>query len=621
MSLKHVFLVFGFCVGVAYSVFAKLPSKNLPDPYIIDFVVTALLDTIPLKDRKGDFITDKQKNPFDITTKEIVQKVEYDPVSGHYIIYEKIGNEFYRTPTYMTFEEYLDYKSKEQEKEYFNSLAGIKSDKKSRSGKIDPMDKVELTNSLIDRLFGGTEVNIKPQGTVDLSIGWLYSRRDDPSLPITAQRQSQPDFPTPLIKMNVDGKIGKKLDLGFNYDTQSQFDFDRQIKLAFDSDAFSEDDIIKKIEAGNVSLPLRGNLIQGAQSLFGLKTELQFGRLRVTGLLSQQRSRANNIKVENGASIQEFEIYPDDYDENRHFFISHYNRNTYERALSTLPFINTSHQIAQIEVWISDDRPEYQDNSTMVAAISDLGEPDPSKFTSNPSFFSPNGNTKDETGIPIPRNGANTIYAQILQSPNIVDIDKVNSQLTSFGLKQTQDFEVFRGRRLSSSEYTYHPKLGTLSLNIRLRPNQVLGVAYNYYYTTICDTLFQVGQLSASSVQPGDQTDTTRVEPPKVHFLKLLKSTNQVTKIRKNNQLVVAPMWDLMMKNVYPLRTTSLNQQDFEFDIFFEDDRKDGTLKKYIPEENLDKLPLLQLFNLDRLNRFGDPQPDALAIRDSDLAD
>ncbi len=611
MSLKQVFLVLGFSFGVVFTMFGKLPSKNLPDPYTNDFVATSLVDTIPLKDRTGDFITDKQNNPFDITTKEIVQKVEYDPVTGHYIIYEKIGNEFYRTPTYMTFEEYLDYKSKEQEKDYFNSLAGIKSDKKSRSGKIDPMDKVELKNSLIDRLFGGTEVNIKPQGTVDLSIGWLYSRRDDPSLPITAQRQSQPDFPTPLIKMNVDGKIGKKLDLGFNYDTQSQFDFDRQIKLAFDSDAFSEDDIIKKIEAGNVSLPLRGNLIQGAQSLFGLKTELQFGRLRVTGLLSQQKSKANNIKVENGASIQEFEIYPDDYDENRHFFISHYNRNTYERSLSTLPFINTSHQIAQIEVWISDDRPEYQDNSTMVAAISDLGEPDKDRFTSNPSFFGFNGDAKDETGIPLPRNAANNIYAQILQSPNIVDIDKVNIQLSAIGLKQTRDFEVFRGRRLSTSEYTYQPKLGTLSLNIRLRPNQVLGVAYNYYYTTICDTLFQVGQLSASSVQPGDQTDTTRVEPPKVHFVKLLKSTNQVTKsLNSQGKLVNAPMWDLMMKNVYPLRTTSLNQQDFEFDIFYEDDRKDGTLKKYIPEPNLDKLPLLQLFNLDRLNRFGDPQPD-----------
>ncbi|MBP6566482.1 MAG: cell surface protein SprA [Saprospiraceae bacterium] len=604
MSLKQLFLIFGLSFGAVLSLFGKLPSRNLPDPYTTDISLTSpLTDTIPLLDRKGDYITDKQNNPFDITTKEINQKVEFDPATGNYIIMEKIGDQYYRTPTYMTFDEYMDYMAKEQERKYFNTLAGIKSDKKSRSGKIDPMDKIDLQNSLIDRLFGGTEVNIQPQGSVDLSVGWLYSRRDDPQLPIQAQRQSQPDFPTPLIKMNVDGKIGKKLDLGFNYDTQSTFDFDRQIKLAFDSDAFSEDDIIKKIEAGNVSLPLRGNLIQGAQSLFGLKTELQFGRLRLTALMSQQRSRANNIKVENGVSVQEFTITPNEYDENRHFFLSHYNRSSYERNLSNMPYIGTPHQIAQIEVWISDDRPEYQDNSTMVTAIADLGEPDATKFTSNPTLAQLNCQAKDDLENCLPRNAANDIYAKIIKSKDIVDIDEVARQLTGpeFNLRRTRDFEVFRGRRLSPSEYTFHPKLGTLSLNIRLRPNQVLGVAYNYYYTSNCDTLYQVGQLSASSVQPGSQTDTTRVEPPKVFFVKLLKSTNQTT---------TSPMWDLMMKNVYNLRTSQLNQQDFEFDVFYEDDFNDGSLKKYFPEDALKKLPLLQFFNLDRLNRFGDPQPD-----------
>ncbi|MBK9733712.1 MAG: cell surface protein SprA [Saprospiraceae bacterium] len=613
MRLKETFLIIGMCIGVVLTLFGKLPSKNLQDPYSNFDFANVDVDTIPLVDRKGDFITDKQNNPFDITSKEITQKVEYDPISGQYVIMEKIGDEYYRTPTYMTFEEYMAYKSKEQERQYFNSLAGIKSDKKSRTGKLDPMDKIDLQNSLIDRLFGGTEVNIQPQGSVDLSIGWLYSRRQDPQLPIRAQRQSQPDFPTPLIKMNVDGKIGKKLDLDFNYDTQSTFDFDRQIKLAFDSNAFSEDDIIKKIEAGNVSLPLRGNLIQGAQSLFGLKTELQFGKLRLTGLFSQQRGQANNVKVENGVSIQEFEIYPDGYDENRHFFLSHYNRETYERSLARLPFINTSHQIAQIEVYISDDRPEYQDNATMIAAISDLGEPDASKFTSDPSKRKINCNAQDETNLCLPRNGANDIYSGIIKSKDISDIDEVSRQLTGpgFGLIRTRDFEVFRGRRLSSSEFTYHPKLGTISINIRLRPNQVLGVSYNYYYTANCDTLYQVGQLAASSTRPGDQTDTTRVEPPKVIFTKMLKSTNQSTRIfNAQNELVASPTWDLMMKNVYPLNTTSLNAQDFEFDVYYEDDFKDGSIKKYIPFKGLDKLPLLQLFNLDRLNRFGDPQPD-----------
>ena len=610
MNMKQSFLFIVMLFGIVWSLFAKLPSKNLPDPYAQDFVPFSAIaiDTIPLEDRKGDYITDKKYNPFDITSTEIKQKVEYDPETGHYVIMEKIGDEYYRTPTYMTFDEYLDYIAGEQEKQYFNTLGGIKSSKKSKSGRIDPMDKIDLQNSLIDRLFGGTEVNIQPQGSVALSVGWLYSRREDPNLQINAQRQSQPDFPTPLIKMNVDGKIGKKLNLDFNYDTQSTFDFDRLTKISFDSDAFSEDDIIKKIEAGNVSLPLRGNLIQGAQSLFGIKTELQFGRLRLTGLVSQQRSKSNNIKIENGVSVQEFNISPNEYDENRHFFIGHYYRDSYESNLSKLPYIATSHQIAQIEVWVSDDRPEYQENSTMVAAIADLAEPDKTKATATSANTIFNNNSDDDDlGRKLPYNDANDIYKKLLNAGQIEDIDKVAKQLQSgaFNLKRTQDFEVFRGRKLSSSEFTYNPKLGTLSLSARLKPNQVLGVAYNYYFTANGNKIYQVGQIAANSIQPGDQTDTTRVEPAKVHFVKLLKSTNQATR---------SPMWDLMMKNVYNLRINSLNQQDFVFDVFYEDDLTDGSLKRYLPDSvttsKLAYVPLLQLFNLDRLNRAGDPQPD-----------
>jgi len=568
-------------------------------------------DTIPLKDRKGDFINDKNTNPFDITPSTIKQSVEYDPVTGQYIILEKIGDEYYRTPTYMTFEEYLEWKSKEQERKYFNSLAGIKSDKKSATGKVDPMDKVDIKNSLVDRLFGGSEVNIKPTGSVDLSIGWLYSRRNDPSLPILAQRQSIPEIRPPAIRMNVDGAIGKKLKLDFNYDTQANFNFDRIMKIAFDSDAFSEDDIIKKIEAGNVNLPLRGNLIKGAQSLFGVKTELQFARLRITALASQQRARTNNLKIQNGTNVTEFEIYPDDYDENRHFFISHFNRENYEQALSRLPYINTPFQIAQLEVWISDDRPEFQLNSTMVAAVADLGEPEKENFSSNPINTQTNCIAKDARGNCLPTNASNDLYTRILNNEDIVDIDKASRILQAqFGLQQSKDFEIFRGRKLNPSEYTYHPKLGFISLNNRLRPNQILGIAYNYYYTDNCDTLYQVGQLSASSLQFGDQTppvgvppDSAMVEPPKLHFIKLIKPINQNT---------TSPMWDLMMKNVYPLRTSQLNQQDFEFDIYYENDFNDGSLLKFIPEERFRKLPLLQVFNMDRLNRYGDPQADGI---------
>lgn len=571
--------------------------------------ISSVSDTIPLTDRKGDFITDKTYNPFDVFPSTIKQKVEYDPQTDQYIIYEKIGDEYYRTPSYMTFDEYMEWSAKQQETAYFNSLAGIKAEKKSESGKLDPMEKIDVSKSLVDRLFGGSEINIKPQGSVDLSVGWLYSRRSDPNLPVRAQRQSQPEIRQPAIRMNVNGSIGKKLNLDFNYDTQANFNFDQLMKIGFNSDAFSEDDIIKKIEAGNVNLPLRSNLIKGAQSLFGIKTELQFARLRLTALVSQQRARQNNLKVQNGNNVTEFEIYPDEYDENRHFFISHFNRSEYEKALERVPYIATSFQIAQIEVWISDDRPEFQANSTLVAAIADLGEGNP-EYMTNPNASSANCRVKTADQRCLPTNNANSLYAEIINDKDIVDIDKVSQRLQMRSLVQSRDFEVFRGRRLNSSEFTYHPKLGTISLNSRLRPNQVLAVAYNYYYTDKCDTLFQVGQLASSSIQYGDQTpppnsdpDTTTVASPKVHFVKLIKPINQNT---------TSPLWDLMMKNVYPLRTSQLNAQDFEFDIYYENDFGKGELLKYIPEPKLRKYPLLQAFNLDRLNRYSDPQPDGI---------
>jgi len=174
--------------------------------------------------------------------------------------------------------------------------------------------------------------------------------------PILTERQrNQGGFDFDMdIQMNVTGKIGDKLNLSTNYNTQATFDFENKMKLEYDSEAFSEDDIIKKIEAGNVSLPLRGSLIQGSQSLFGLKTELQFGRLRLTAIGSQQNSKQNELQIQGGSVLQDFMVAVDEYDENRHFFLSHYNRNTFEQALDNLPQINSLFRITQLEVWVTD---------------------------------------------------------------------------------------------------------------------------------------------------------------------------------------------------------------------------------------------------------------------------
>ncbi|MEO0734707.1 MAG: cell surface protein SprA, partial [Bacteroidota bacterium] len=320
-------------------------DRNAPQPATTNQLTSngsaATLDTLPpIQDRRRDFITDPNRNPIDLADPAVIQKtVEYDPETNRYIVREKMGDIDFRPPTYLTFEEYFRYRQEEQQKDYFDNLGGVGvRDEFVSIG--DPLADIELDPDVINNLFGGTEISIQPTGGVDLSFGLNYQFQDNPFIVERFRSNTIFDFDMD-IQMNVTGQIGDKLKLNTNYNTGATFNFDNQIKLDYNSEAFSEDDILRKIEAGDVSLPLRGSLIEGAQSLFGLKTELQFGHLKLTAIASQQRSQREKLTIEGGSQLAEFSVYADEYEENRHFFLSHYNRNVYEDGLRNLPQINT----------------------------------------------------------------------------------------------------------------------------------------------------------------------------------------------------------------------------------------------------------------------------------------
>lgn len=566
-------------------------NANLSDPYDLPHVQAAsLLDTLPpIKDRTEDFINAGSKSPFDLKDPKAIDKnVEYDPETGRYIITEKVGDNFFRMPTYLTFEEYMEYRRKQEMDNYFKQLNGVNIG--GASSALDPIANVDVKNSLIDRLFGGTNVNIQPQGSIDLTFGLDYQKLENPILPIRQQRQG-PLFRFDMnIQMNVTGQIGEKLNLSTRYNTNATFNFDNQIKLDYNSDNFSEDEILKKIEAGNVSLPLRGTLIQGAQSLFGIKTEMQFGHLRLTSILSQQQSKRENLQIQGGSQVQEFEVRADEYDENRHFFFSHYNRNTFEDALTNLPQIKSLFRIENIEVWLTNNRNEV-DNVRDIIAFADLGEPDnlvsPERIS--PSPMAP----RDIGGRPLPDNRSNSLYNDLLANSDTRSIDRsVNALQSQFGLQQAKDFEKVSARRLQPSEYTFHPELGYISLNINVQPNQVVGVAFQYSYN---GQTYKVGELS------NNQETTSSDSSLNVLFVKMLKSTTQRTDVST---------WDLMMKNVYSIGAFQVSQQDFRLDIFYDDPGKGQ--KRFLPETRIAGQPLLRVFNLDILNTQGDPQPDGI---------
>ena len=545
-------------------------------------------DTIPLEDRKDDFLNNPSQNPFDLQDPAAVeQTVEYDPETGDYIITERIGSDYFRPPSFMTFDEYLDHRGKEQEQEYFRALSGSSSGR-GTTGRIDPLAKVDIGDKMIERLFGGTEVDINPQGNIDLTFGVEFNNTLNPTLPQRAQRQGGFDFDM-QIQMNVDGQIGEKLKLNTNYNTQATFDFDNTMKLDYNTDQFGEDDIIKKIEAGNVSLPLRGTLIQGSQSLFGIKTELQFGRLLLNIVASQQKSERESITLEGGSQFQEFEVKADEYDENRHFFLTHYNRNNFEESLTELPLIQTLFTIKNLQVWVTDTR-NSTENIRDIVAISDLAET--TRFTNPDQQPLPSPFATDIQGEPLPDNSANDLYARIFADPKSKEVNRVVNVLRNEGLQQGRDFEKVTARLLSPTEYTFHPNLGYVSLNVNIQPDQVVGVAFEYSYR---DKIYQVGQIAEDQIRATDSVTQN------VLFVKMLKSTIQPVDL---------PTWDLMMKNIYNVGAYNVSREDFELGIYYEDPGEG--IKQFMPAQGISEKPLLRVFNMDQLNVQNDPVPDGV---------
>ncbi|HEY0059933.1 MAG TPA: cell surface protein SprA, partial [Flavisolibacter sp.] len=379
-------------------------------------------------------------------------------------------------------------------------------------------------------------------------------------------------------QLQVDAKIGDKINLPINYNTLANFDFENQLKLDYQG---KEDEILKQFQMGNVNFTSKGSLIPGAQSLFGIKTQLQFGKLFVSTVLANQRSQRQSLGLQGGSASQVFNIRADEYEENRHFLMAHYFRRNYNRAMEDLPLVRSNVQIQRVEVWVT-NRTGITTDTRDVVAFMDLGE-DSSRF----------GGVRGA----LPSNNTNSLYQTVVSNPNSRNSTAASGVLTGLGLQPVQDFEKTFARKLQPTDYFFNARIGFLSLNQPLQADEVLGIAYQYTYN---GKVYQVGEFSQDV--PPDSSGNTQ----NVLFLKLLKATSQ----RPN-----LPIWDLMMKNVYSVGYGQLERQDFKLDVVYEEPSLGE--KRYLPLNNSIRpeyrgVPLLTLVNLDNLNNNNDPQPDGV---------
>ncbi len=502
--------------------------------------------------------------------------VEYDPVTKSYLYYHSY--DIRRTQPYkiLTSEEY-------QREQFSNALRDGWAQQRSEGdgslfggagdNLLPSSIRFGIGGDAFSKIFGSGEIVINPQMSVDLSFGGKWNYSDNPIIAERYRTAFNFDF---LAKMqfNITGNIGDRVKLNFNYNTEATFSFETNLKIEY---AGHEDDIIQKLEVGNIAFPLDGSLITGSQSLFGIKTDLRFGKLDVSAVVSNQRAETQTVELVGGGQTSVYDISADSYDANRHFFLSQHFKDNYDKWLGKLPLILSGINIKRVEVWVTNKSGRFEETRNLVAFIDD-GERDE---IYNP-MFSGSGN-----GLPSSAH-SNNLYATVNKN-NIRKLEAVTSYLTGLGLRSGYDFEkVENARKLATTDYTVNTQLGYISLNTALNSDEVLAVAYEYeaYGQT-----YIVGEIS-----------TDGVVAPEALVLKLLKGTNFSPKL---------PTWGLMMKNVYAIDAYRINQSDFVLDIMYEN-AEAGTALPYLSEGAIAEKPLLRVLNMDNLNSQNDASPDGL---------
>ena len=512
--------------------------------------------TIPLTQDDLDRI------PADLRTPDNIQyDVDYNDTIGGYLFGTKMGGTWLSTPILMSPDEYGQWVERRQRNAYFRQQNQERYEAKGKE-KFDFSD-MHFDLGPAEKIFGPGGVRIRTQGTAEIRLGATLKNIDNPSLPIRNRKTTTMDFDE-KVNLNVSGKVGDKVNLGLNYNTDATFDFDAQnLKLKYEG---KEDEIIKLVEAGNVSFPSNSSLIAGASSLFGIRTDMQFGKLSLQLVGSQKLSNSKSVSAKGGAQTTSFDIDASDYEDNRHFFLSHYFRGKYDEAMSRLPNLTTGITINRVEIWVT-NKTGTTSNSRDIVALTDLGE----VTNISNSMWSASGM--------VPSNAGNTEYTTLnALGTGVRDIEQVGATLEGMGLTGGVDFEKLESARLlTSSEYTLNSALGYVSLRTSLQTDQVLAIAYEYTYGGVT---YQVGEFAS------DNTDATQAL-----LVKSLKNTNNHPS--QGN-------WDLMMKNVYHLGS-SIEKERFRLDIKLQSDTT-GVYLTYIPEAAVKDQTLIKIMGADRLD-------------------
>ncbi len=474
--------------------------------------------------------------------------------------YYRIGRTIYDVP--VGFERHMDFETMSQlslndkiNSNWIRLVEERRRQRDARRGLLDfTLDLPVGERSAFTTIFGRPEVNLRVTGTADMSVGASIRETEDPSIPPDQQRRIDPTFQQNL-RLNIQGSIGDKLNIQTDWDTQRSFDFENRLSIRYEG---YEDEILQSVEMGNVSMQTGNNLIRGGSALFGIKSEAQFGPLRLTSVISQQEGQGDTQTITGGTQESSISINPASYDNDRHFFLGFYARQEFENAMSDPTISRRMFNIPRMEVYVLNTSSQELPGQRRGVALVDLGV-----VRQGDSYLLP-----DPAADPFDEELLDQ-YRDPERTPSASDFGVPGDEFVEGNFEPLEE----------GVDYTFDENSGFLSLESRLGPNQALAVSFSY--TRPDGTIVNVGDVNVG--------DDQRM------FLKLLRPSNMTTGSKA---------WVLTMRNVYNLNATNITRDDLDMEIIYDGG---NTAQTNLP--GLSNI-LLQDLGLDRVNSSGQEQPD-----------
>ena len=209
---------------------------------------------------------------------------------------------------------------------------------------------------LIGADIAGQRVSLRVSGNVNINARAL---REDKNL-TTTSIQSQPN--TNILfnqrqNFNIEGRIGDRINVLVDYNSENDFQFENNVKINYTG---NEDDIIQRVDAGNISLSLPGTQLvkfsPNSKGLFGVRTDIKLGPIDIVTVASIEQGKKQKVKFTGGEGAgQETEIYDKNYIQNKYFFLDYnYRANFYPLDGSNRHLaMPVNDQIDRIEVFKS----------------------------------------------------------------------------------------------------------------------------------------------------------------------------------------------------------------------------------------------------------------------------